>query len=114
MNLLARNVAVPFSDRCATVTGDFSKTAFNKAFAGKIDENDFVTVEKFIPGTFQKHVNNDRKFVNGVCRDFADGLKKAKAFVHDTYKMSKGNLKLVSAILIKFLFFHQMIVLQKL
>ena len=23
---------------------------------------------------------------------FADGLKKAKAFVHDTYKMSKGNL----------------------
>ena len=44
---------------------------------------------------------------------FADGLKKAKAFVHDTYKMSKGNLKLVFAILIKFLFFHEMIVLQK-
>ena len=69
MNLLARNVAAPFSDRCATVTGDFSKAVFNKVFFGKIDENDFETVEKFIPGTFQKHINNDGTIVNGVCRD---------------------------------------------
>ena len=32
INLLARNVAVPFSDRCATVTGDFSKTIQQSIF----------------------------------------------------------------------------------
>ena len=39
-------------------------------FFGKIDENEFVNdeneFEKFIPGTFQKYINNDGTIVNGV------------------------------------------------
>ena len=66
MNSLARNLAARFSDRCATVIEDFSKIVYNKVFFGKIDENEFVTVEKFIPGTFQKYINNDGTIVNGV------------------------------------------------
>ena len=37
-----------------------------KCFSGKIDESEFVTVEKFIPGTFQKYINNDGAIVNSV------------------------------------------------
>ena len=91
MNSLARNLAARFSDRCATVIENFSKIVYNKVFFGKIDENEFVTVEKFIPGTFQKYINNDGTIVNGV-ETSADGLKKVEAFVHYTYKKSEGNL----------------------
>ena len=81
MNSLARNLAARFSDRCATVIEDFSKIVYNKVFFGKIDENEFVTVEKFIPGTFQKYINNDGTIVSGF-ETSADGLKKVEAFVH--------------------------------
>ena len=60
-------------------------------FFGKIDENEFITVEKFIPGTFQKYINNDDTIVNGV-ETSTDGLKKVEAFVHYTFKKSEGNL----------------------
>ena len=46
-------------------------------FFGKIDENEFVTVENFVPGTFQKYINNDGTIVNAVANS-ADGLKKLK------------------------------------
>ena len=91
MNSLARNVAARFSDRCATVIEDFSKIVHNKVFSGKIDENEFVTVEKFVRGTFQKCINNDGTLVNGV-ETSADDLKKVEAFVHYTYKKSEGSL----------------------
>ena len=54
MNSLVKNLVELFSDRCATVTEDFSKFVYKKVFFGKINESEFVTVEKFIPGTFQK------------------------------------------------------------
>ena len=76
MNSSARNLAVRSSDRCPTVIEDFSKIVYNKVFFGKIDENEFVTVEKFIPGTFQKYINNDGTIVNGV-KTFVDDLKKS-------------------------------------
>ena len=66
MNSLARNLAARFSDRCTTAIKDFSKIVYNKMFFGKIDENEFVTVEMFVPGTFQKYINNDGTIVNGV------------------------------------------------
>ena len=58
-------------------------------FFGKRDENEFVTVEKFIPDTFQKYINNDGTIMNGV-ETSADGLKKVEAFAYYTYKKSKG------------------------
>ena len=91
MNSLARNLASRFSDQCATVIEDFSKIIYNKVFSGKIDENEFVTIEKFIPVTFQKYINNDGTIVNGV-ETSADSLKKVELFVHYTYKKSEGNL----------------------
>ena len=54
MNSLVKHLVELFSDRCATVTEDFSKFVYKKVFFGKINESEFVTVEKFIPGTFQK------------------------------------------------------------
>ena len=91
MNSLARNLAARFSDRCATIIEDFSKIVYSTVFFGKIDENEFVTVEKFIPGTFQKYINNDGTIVNGV-ETSADDLKKVEAFAHCTYKKSEDNL----------------------
>ena len=91
MNSLARNSVARLSGRCTTVIKDFSKIVYSKVFFGKIDESEFVTVEKFIPGTFQKYINNDGTIVNGV-ETSADGLKKVDAFVHYTYKKSEGNL----------------------
>ena len=55
-------------------------------FFGKVDEKVFVTVEKFIPGTFLKYIG-----VNGV-ETSADGVKKIEVFVHYTYRKSEGNL----------------------
>ena len=81
MNSLARNLAVRFSDRCATVNEDFSKIVYSKVFFGKTNENEFVAVEKIIPGTFQKYINNNGTIVNGV-ETSADDLKKVEAFVH--------------------------------
>ena len=60
----------------------------------EIDENDFVTVEKFIPGIFQKYISNDGLIENGA-KTFADDLKKVEAFVYYTYKNPEANLKLV-------------------
>ena len=95
MNSLARNLAAQFSDRCATVSEDFSKVVYNKVFFGKIDESEFVTVEKFIPGTFQKYINNKGTIVNGV-ETSADGLKNLEALVHYTQKKSEGNLMVLN------------------
>ena len=77
MNSLVKNLVELFSDRCATVTEDFSKFVYNKVFFGKIDESEFVTVEKFILGTFQKYINNDGAIVNNV-ETSADELKMFK------------------------------------
>ena len=54
----------------------------------------FVTVEQFLPGTFQKYINNDEAIVNGV-KTSADGLKKVEEFVHYSQKKSEGNLRVL-------------------
>ena len=90
-NSLARNLAARFSDRCVTVIEHFSKIVYNKMFFGKIDENEFVTFEKFIPAAFQKCINNYGTIVN-VFETSADGLKKIEAFAYYTFKKSEGNL----------------------
>ena len=94
MNSLARSLAARFSDQCDTVIEDFPKILCNKVFFKKIDENDFVTVEKFIPGIFQKYISNDGLIENGT-ETFVDDLKKVEAFVYYTYKKPEGNLMLV-------------------
>ena len=73
---MARNLTARFSDQCATVTEDFFHVSIQQIV---------FTVEKLIPGTFQKYINNDRTIANGV-EISADGLKKVKAFVTKSRK----------------------------
>ena len=67
---------------------------YSKAFFGKIDEYEFITVETFFPGTFQKYNNNDGRNVDGL-ETSAVVLKRVEEFAHYTYKKSKGNLKVL-------------------
>ena len=69
---MARNLTARFSDQCATVTEDFFQVSIQQIV---------FTVEKLIPGTFQKY----RTIANGV-ETSADGLKKVKAFVTKSRK----------------------------
>ena len=73
---MARNLTARFSDQCATVTEDFFQVSIQQIV---------FTVEKLIPGTFQKYINNDTTIANGV-ETSADGLKKVKAFVTKSWK----------------------------
>ena len=68
---MARNLTARFSDQCATVTEDFFQVSIQQIV---------FTVEKLIPDSFQKYINNDRTIANGE-EISADGLKKVKAFV---------------------------------
>ena len=47
---------------------------------GKIDANEFVTVQKFIPVIFQKYIINDETNMDGLDTS-ADGLKTVETFV---------------------------------
>ena len=47
---------------------------------GKIDANEFVTIQKFIPVIFQKYIINDETNMDGLDTS-ADGLKTVGAFV---------------------------------
>ena len=90
MNTLARNLAARFSEQCACILEGFTKLTYNKVFWGKIGD-EFVAIEKFIPGTFQKYINNDGTVV-ATANILADVIKKAEAFVHYTYSKSEGKL----------------------
>ena len=58
MNSVAKYLASRFSDRCATTIEEFFKLCTINCVFGKLLQNDFVTVEKVIPSTFQKCINN--------------------------------------------------------
>ena len=62
-------------------------------FFGKIDENEFVSADKCIPGAFQKYIN-DGTIVNGV-KTSADDLKKVEALAHYVYIKLEGNLEVL-------------------
>lgn len=61
--------------------------AYNRVYFGKCG-GECVTVEEFIPGTFEKHVNN----TGDICGDTESDLKKAECFVHYSYIRSKKKL----------------------
>ena len=71
----------------------FSRIVYNKVFFRKIDENEFASVDKCIPGAFQKYIN-DGTIVNGV-KTSADDLKKVEALAHYAYKNLENNLEVL-------------------
>lgn len=61
---------------------------YNKVFFGKCG-NECVTIENFIPGTFEKHVNND----GHVCGNTKTELcQKAECFAHYSFERSDKQL----------------------
>ena len=65
--------------------------SYNKINLGKW-KGKYITVEEFIPGEFEKHINNNGK----LC--FTESTivsNKAEAFVHYTYEKSKSKLMVV-------------------
>ena len=91
MHCLARNLAAKLEKelRETNKTEEFDDVfAYNNVFFGKIGE-ECVTVEEFISGTFEKHVNN----TGDVCGDAdSDLCKKAECFVHYSYIRSEKKL----------------------
>ncbi|KXJ10632.1 Transient receptor potential cation channel subfamily M member 6 [Exaiptasia diaphana] len=85
MNSLSRNFALSLS---AEAPPDFGKTlTYTKVYLGKL-YGEYVTIEKYLEGTFSKHVNNTGK----VCGDGSEVSLKAEAFSHYTYQKSREQL----------------------
>lgn len=64
---------------------------YNKIYFGKC-AGECVTIEEFIPGTFDKHINNTGE----VCGDEdLDVCQKAQCFVHYTYERSEKQLMVI-------------------
>ena len=96
MHLLARNFAMQLKEqitkscKSTNLLGDF--LMYRKIFHGETDQNEYVTVEEFIPGDFTKYINN-----NGlVCADPSDIIgQKAECLTHFSYHKTDKQLMLV-------------------
>ena len=73
-----------------TSFGDVFK--YRMIYFGKTDQEECVTIEEFIDGTFTKYINN-----NGLlCVDGSDALgQKAECLIHFSYEKSEKKLMLV-------------------
>lgn len=88
MNALARNFALQLDAEAPVEYG--STLSYNKVYFGKL-YGQCVTVENYMEGTFEKHVNN----TGVVCGD-GDALScKAESFSHYTYAKSGKQLMVV-------------------
>ena len=75
MNALARNLAMKLA---ADTPADFGKTfTYNKVYFGKLN-GEFITLESFLCGTFEKHINNTGE----ICGNGSEVSIKACTFVH--------------------------------
>lgn len=81
MHSLTRSLAAMFTAKVKSVDDNFG--GCHKIFFGKSDQQS-VTIEKYIEGTFEKSINND-----GVICSAKEELKiKAETFVHFTWEKS--------------------------
>lgn len=81
-----------------TCAKDFGKTfQYQKSFLGIIEnsgETECVMVEPFIPGKFEKYLNNNGVPVRGDVEDF-DLVEKAMCLAHFSFEKSDGKLLLL-------------------
>ena len=81
-------VDVSFSKAVLKVCENFDECFYcNLVYFGKIDHK-CVTVEEFLPGDFQKYINNN----GSTCLNDLDITEKAETFVHYTYEKSNNRL----------------------
>ena len=92
MHSLARNFTARLQQEVVTKANLADKFGpvfqYNKIYFGQL-AGECVTIEEFIPGAFDKHINN----TGDVCGDEdLDMCQKAQCFVHYTYERSEKQL----------------------
>ena len=88
MNALARNLAFSLSTEAPPEFGE--TLSYTKVYLGKL-YGETVTIEKYLEGTFTKHVNNTGE----VCGNDSELSLKAETFCHFTYMKSGKQLMVV-------------------
>ena len=92
MHAVARNITQRFSSRVPSSFGD--TFSYSKVFYSVLDELP-VTVEEFVPGKFQKYVNNDGTCYAPQMEDHQEVYAKAECLVHFCYTFSEKKMMLV-------------------
>ncbi len=94
MHMLAGNFAEQLQS-CVTThcPNEFGPTfSYNQVYMGKIESSsEYITIEEFIEGKFEKYVNND----GTVCTRGDDIQLKAECLVHFSFHKSDGKLMLL-------------------
>lgn len=86
---LARNFAWQLKEKVENDELEYGSTFdYKKVFMGKLDDNEYVTVEEYIDGKFAKYINNNGDIFT------KDGIlcKKAESLAHFSYEKSQGKL----------------------
>lgn len=88
MNSLERNFAVKFG---LDAPAEFGQTfSYTKVYLGKLN-GEFVTLESYLNGTFQKYINN----TGNIFGEGSELSMKAESFVHYSYVASAKQLTIV-------------------
>ena len=95
MHYLARNFAARLSQELQTSDNRilFGETLkYNKIFLGKLESDEYVTVEELVEGSFVKHINN-----NGhICGDTNNPVcNKAECLAHYSFERSNKEVMVV-------------------
>ena len=95
MHYLARNFAARLRQELQSRDNLvlFAKTlTYNKKFLGKLDANEYVTVEEYVEGSFVKHINN-----NGhICGDTNSPVcNNAECLAHFSFERSNKEIMVV-------------------
>ena len=95
MHYLARNFAARLRQELQSRDNLvlFGETLrYNKIFWGKLDANEYVTVEEYVEGSFVKHINN-----NGhICGDTSSPVcNKAECLAHYSFERSNKEIMVV-------------------
>ena len=93
MNCLAQHFAAKFEQNVReNKLDDFGKTfKYNDVYLCRLPSQEYVTIEKFIYGTFEKHINN----TGAITSTETVIARKASAFVHFSYEKSQWKLMVV-------------------
>eukprot|EP00112_Aurelia_sp_Birch-Aquarium-sp1_P010918 Seg2308.6 transcript_id=Seg2308.6/GoldUCD/mRNA.D3Y31 product="Transient receptor potential cation channel subfamily M member 6" protein_id=Seg2308.6/GoldUCD/D3Y31 len=93
MNCLAQHFAAKFEHNVReNKLDDFGKTfKYNDVYLCQLPSQEYVTIEKFIYGTFEKHINN----TGAISSAETVIARKASAFVHFSYEQSQRKLMVV-------------------
>ena len=95
MHYLARNFAARLSQELQASDNGilFGETLkYNKIFLGKLESDEYVTVEELVEGSFAKHINN-----NGhICGDTNNPVcNKAECLAHYSFERSNKEVMVV-------------------